>query len=307
MSSIIKRPAEITGKETIAALIYGQSGMGKTTLACSAPSPLMLDFDGGVARIKDEHQVPTVQVSKWEDAEAALRELEVDGSEFKTIIVDTLSKMIDDIIISICGTANPTFKQWGLVNAKFKNFLRGVQSLGKHIVFVAQREVEKNGDDTRYVPQVRASNYKDIICDLDVCGYMEMVVDKGRDVRKITFNPTSRNEGKNTAGFEPAYYIFDIPEGAPNNFLSARFSEYIERQRESAKRRAEKARQVAEEMDAFGIELESCTDARSLNSLVEAVKEMPANGDIKLRKARAIKERAEKIGCTLNKETKLYE
>lgn len=33
-------------RHTYTALIYGKPGTGKTTLALSAPNPLLLDFDG---------------------------------------------------------------------------------------------------------------------------------------------------------------------------------------------------------------------------------------------------------------------
>ena len=38
--SLIKKPNELDVQTKIKALIYGQAGMGKTTLALSAPKPL---------------------------------------------------------------------------------------------------------------------------------------------------------------------------------------------------------------------------------------------------------------------------
>lgn len=303
--SLIKRPAEIVGKETIACLIYGQSGMGKTTLACSAPAPVLLDFDGGIDRLNEAHQVPTVQITSWKDAEAALAEIE-QADEFKTIIVDTLSKMIDSIITDICGAAQPKIQQWGLVNAKFKGFLRTIQAMHKNVVFVAQREVEKDGEVTRYVPQVRASNYKDIICDLDVCGYMEMVSNKGKEVRQITFNPSSRSEGKNTADFAPAYIIPTLDGNKANTFLAERFTEYVARQRERNERRATLINAVSEKMKEYAALLAECNDAMSINEVLQKAKTEKAVGDLRLRIAAAIKDRATALGLTLNKDNKLY-
>jgi hypothetical protein len=305
--SIIKRPAEIVGKETIAALIYGQPGMGKTTLACSAPKPVLFDFDGGIDRVRLEHQVPTVQISKWEDAEAALKEIESAPGEFKTIIVDTASKMIDCIIFKICGTAQPKIQQWGLINAEFKAFLRSVQQLRMNVVFVAQRESEKNGEEVRQIPQFRASNYKDVICDLDVCGYMEMVVDKGQQVRMITFNPTSRNEGKNTADFEPAYFLPTLAPGQPNNFLTDRFAEFVERQRNKAKQRADIINGVNAKVEMYKSILGDCKDANDVNTILEKAKAEEAVGDLRLRLAQLIKDRATALNLKLNKETNRYE
>lgn len=304
--SLIKRPAEIIGKETIACLIYGQSGMGKTTLACSAPAPVLLDFDGGCDRLNEAHQVPTVQITRWEDAEQALNEIAA-ADEFKTIVVDTLSKMIDSIIVNICGTAQPKIQQWGMVNAKFKAFLRSVQAMRKNVVFVAQREVEKDGEVTRYVPQVRASNYKDIICDLDVCGYMEMVSKQGAEVRQITFNPSSRSEGKNTADFAPSYIVPTLTGNKANTFLSERFAEYITRQRERNNRRAEMMKATDTKVAEYTDLLNACNDAMSVNEVLQKAKSEKAVGDIRLRLSMMIKDRATALGLTINKETKLYE
>ena len=66
---LIKKPNELTVKNALSALIYGQPGMGKTTLALSSPQPLLLDFDGGVHRVNAAHRVDTVQISKWEEVD----------------------------------------------------------------------------------------------------------------------------------------------------------------------------------------------------------------------------------------------
>ena len=66
--------------------------MGKTTLALSAPSPLLLDFDGGVHRVNYGHQVPTVQITRWEDCEDVMKE---NLSDYSTLVIDTGGKMLD--------------------------------------------------------------------------------------------------------------------------------------------------------------------------------------------------------------------
>ena len=306
MSSLIKRPAEIIGKETIAALIYGQPGMGKTTLACSAPKPVLFDFDGGIDRVRLEHQVPTVQITSWDDAQAALKELEGAPGEYQTIIVDTASKMIDCIIYKICGTAQPKIKQWGLINAAFKSFLRSVQQLRMNVVFVAQRESEKNGEEVRQIPQFRASNYKDVICDLDVCGYMEMVTVKGEEIRRITFNPTSRNEGKNTAEFLPYYDLPTLAPGQANTFLSDRFAEFVTRQHEKAKQRAAIIKEVSDKVAAYQKEADAAMGAAAVNALCDKMKKEKVVGDLRIRLLQIITDRAKALNLKLNKD-KRYE
>ena len=76
---LIKKPSEIAPKGTISVLVYGEPGIGKTTIACSAPNPVLFDYDGGVQRINGAHQVPTLQPQSWEDTNAAIEEIERDA------------------------------------------------------------------------------------------------------------------------------------------------------------------------------------------------------------------------------------
>ena len=89
---LIKKPNELTVKPTLSALIYGQPGMGKTTLALSAPHPVLLDFDGGVHRVNAAHRVDTVQITKWEEVNEVLSSQEV--AKYRTIVIDTAGKML---------------------------------------------------------------------------------------------------------------------------------------------------------------------------------------------------------------------
>ena len=49
--SLIKKATELQISKTVKMMIYGQAGMGKTTLALSMPRPLLFDFDNGVKRL----------------------------------------------------------------------------------------------------------------------------------------------------------------------------------------------------------------------------------------------------------------
>ena len=47
--SLFKKPSELEFVTTIMMLVYGQPGIGKSTMALSAPNPVLFDFDGGVS------------------------------------------------------------------------------------------------------------------------------------------------------------------------------------------------------------------------------------------------------------------
>lgn len=95
--SLIKKSNELVIPTTVKMMIYGQAGMGKSTVALSAPKPLLLDFDNGVKRMNMAHleNIDTVQVTSWSDVQQVLQE---DLSAYQTIVVDTIGKMMDFII-----------------------------------------------------------------------------------------------------------------------------------------------------------------------------------------------------------------
>jgi hypothetical protein len=124
-----------------------------------------------------------------------------------------------------------TLQGYGERKAMFSALIKKISIMGKHLVFVAHRETRQDGDDMRYVPLFGGSNYDSLVTELDLVGYMEAV---GRK-RTITFDPTSRNDGKNTCNLPS---VMDIPtitdeHGNPvadNNFLTVQVIEpYIRR------------------------------------------------------------------------------
>ena len=72
--SKIKKKNEIELPKTIVGCITGVCGIGKTTLALSAPKPFLLDTDNGIHRVQSEYRVDCVQVKSYEDILEVLEE-----------------------------------------------------------------------------------------------------------------------------------------------------------------------------------------------------------------------------------------
>lgn len=306
--TLIRKPSELSVQTKVKALIYGQAGTGKSTLALSAPSPLMLDFDGGVHRVNYSHQTPTVQISSWEDCEGVLKE---DLSDYESLVIDTGGKMLDYMSEYIIrkngkmGRSNGalTLQGYGERKGMFRQFCRQIMIMNKHLIFVAQRDTQKINEDFRYVPLFGGSSYDDLVTDLDLVGYLEAVGKK----RVITFDPSDRNDGKNTCNLPS---VIDLPivvdasgAGLANTFLTDNVIRPYLANLEARKLNASKYDMVIKEVKDS---IELITDEVSANDFIDRIDAFDHNGNSKAVSGKLLAAKAKALGLIFNK-SKRYE
>lgn len=310
--SLVKRRNEVNVPRNLKVMVYGQAGMGKTTLALSAPKPVLFDFDNGFNRLNDNHTetVGIVQFQDWNQVHQILTSEAHELAEFETIVVDTIGKMMDAIIAQRCNGGQPRLNDWSYINNEFKWFTNTVTSLGKHVVFVAHRDTRVDNDATVFIPALREKSYNNIVTDLDLLGYVEMKNENGRQVRTITFDPTSRNDGKNTCQLPGIMHIPVILDNygrktGDNDFLSknviARFNASV-----NAKlSHQQEYNQAKQELEEGVLQI---TDAQSANVFIKGVKEYAKHGNSVIIYARNLFSRKVKeLNLVYNSETKEYE
>lgn len=306
--SLIKKSNELVIPTTVKMMIYGQAGMGKSTVALSAPKPLLLDFDNGVKRMNMAHleNIDTVQVTSWSDVQQVLQE---DLSAYQTIVVDTIGKMMDFIITYKCGSRQPSIRDWSGINAEFSWMTRTLSSLNKHIIFVAHRDTRKEGDDTVFIPALREKSYNSIVTELDLLGYLEMKSERGVQRRTITFDPTSRNDGKNTCNLPSVMEVPTILDKngnptAKNDFIASKIINSYLGMLAAKKEAQEKYDKVMKEIKE---QVELVTDAESINDLLSRLGEFQHIGSSMVAAKMLINNKAKALGLVPNKEKKTYE
>jgi len=311
--SLIRKPHELNVQTKIKALIYGQAGTGKTTLALSTPKPLLFDFDGGVHRVNFAHlsNVGTVQIESYQDFLDVLEK--EDLSDFETFVIDTGGKCLDymaDYIIRRnpkLGKSNGTLtlQGYGERKAEFSALCKRISLMNKHILFVAHRETRTDGDEVRYVPLFGGSNYDSLVTELDLVGYLEA---NGRK-RVITFDPTSRNDGKNTCNLPSTMDIPVIvdesgnPTGNNSFFLERIIQPYIKR----LESRKVEGIQYNEVIENIKEQVEQITDELSANDFVQRIDHIKHIGTSRLMAAKLVRERCTQLGLKFNSKAKVYE
>lgn len=307
--SLIRKPMEIEVNPRIKALFYGQAGQGKTTLALSAPKPLLIDCDGGVHRINVSHRADTVQVQSYDDVIAVLTE---DLSAYESIVIDTGGKLLDfmsEYIIkrnAKMSKANGqlTLQGFGERKCEFNGFCKRVSMLNKHLIFVAHRQTLTENETQRYVPLFGGSSYDSLVTELDLVGYLEA---DGNE-RVLTFNGTSRNDGKNTcnlpARMKLPIVVDESGNGLANTFLAtAVIAPYISRLQTDVENKKKHDELLAE----LKMQVEMCHDEVSLNDLVNRATAFDHIGNSIAVLRNLITDRAKILGLSYNKETKGYE
>ena len=307
--SLFKKPNELQINSTIKMLVYGNPGIGKSTLALSAPNPVLFDFDGGVHRINGAFQCPTLQVKSWDEVIQALDE---DLSDFGTIVIDTVGKMLDYMGAYIIKNdpkmamrdGSLSLKGYGARKTMFVNFISKCSMLGKHVVFVAHEKEEKDGEMRIVRPEIGGSSAGDLMKELDLVGYMQAI---GTE-RHIFWSPQEKFYAKNTCNLPQANKVPTTIDGngniiASNNFLSLIFDNY----RNYLDKQAEIGEEYSALIDVIKESVECITDASTANEVLEKVKGLNHIWDSKLRSSMMINEKCKSIGLKFNKLTKQYE
>lgn len=311
--SLFKSPSELKVSHTIKALIYGEPGKGKTTLALSAPTPLLLDFDGGVQRVNGAFQCPTLQVENWAQVNDALKEIEEGNVPCETIVIDTAGKMLDYMGAAIIkensryGKADGslTLQGYGVRKSMFVNFLKRVSIMGKNVVFVAHMREDKDGDTRLIRPEIGGSSAGDLIKELDLVGFLSAI---GKD-RTVFWSGDERFYAKNTCNLPAAHKVPNIVDESgnvtgENNFLSLVFAQYEANLKNTAMTR----KRYDSLLESFGRGIDAVTDVDSANDVYAKIEGYKSHvWDSKVRTERMLLDKAASVGLKFNHIDNCYE
>lgn len=152
-------PVDQVFDDFIKMVVYGQNRVGKTTLACGWPKPLLLiamepNNTGGALSVKKIPGVEYIRIKTSKDALKLAQELK-DDRTFKTHVVDQATSYQDIILMEILDLpAVPEQLNWGMVDRdqyrqrseKTREALRPFLNLPAHTVVIA-KERDHNPPD----------------------------------------------------------------------------------------------------------------------------------------------------------------
>lgn len=132
----------------IKVLVYGLSGAGKTVLASTAPSPIILSAEAGLLSLADK-DVPYIQIASMtdlDDAYAWLTESD-ESKQFETICLDSISEIAEVVLASEKAKTKDPRKAYGEMADQMTALIRAFRDIdGKHVYFSAKCEKDKDED-----------------------------------------------------------------------------------------------------------------------------------------------------------------
>lgn len=227
---MIRNPNEIQeGTKKIRMLIAGYPGIGKSTLALSAPRPLHIDVDFGIDRIEPRYRKPYIQPKSYDEILEDLTPINV--QDFDTLVFDTGGKLIS--LMSQWAIKKDvkygqrdgslSLKGYGFIGREFQRLMDYCfYELDKHIVVVFHAIEEKDGDNTRLRIKVEGQTKNNVWEPMDLGGFVEI---QGNN-RTIGFSNCERYFAKGTRGIHGVWQVPELGPDKPNDFLTRLFAQY---------------------------------------------------------------------------------
>jgi hypothetical protein len=164
-------------QRSLTVMVYGESKVGKSTFAVTAPYPrLMLDVEGGhrflpiVVKywdpLREEPPVAdgtwdtcVVTVRNYDDVIKAYQWLQSGKHQFKSLIIDSISELQVKCMDSIAGSEQMKMQQWGELLRHMGALLRDLRDLTMHatnpLEAVVLTAMARTGQDGRYRPYLQ--------------------------------------------------------------------------------------------------------------------------------------------------------
>lgn len=245
-------------------LIFGQPGIGKSTLGYSAKDPLLLDFDKGAHRAANRRD--SLVIDTWKDVGELMDSADALDS-YGALTVDTVGRCLDVMTAHIAQTepkkapgGNLSLQGWGTLKANFRTWMASLRAKGKDVILIAHDKEDKDGDARIVRPDIAGASFGEVMKVADFVGYLYMANRR----RILDFNPTDKWVGKNPAGWDP----FEVPPvGKAQSFMADLF----EKGRAALGALSEESAQIMRQVDTWRDQIAAYAKPKQFNDAIPLI------------------------------------
>lgn len=308
----IKKANELDySNKKMSLIIQGSPGVGKTTLAQSAPGVLTIDADNGMCRVKPAYRKDTSVCATFDEVKA---DIEAAKGKYETIVIDTGGALVDmmkqyvvdnpkDFKGGAKATGGISLQGFGFVKSLWNDFSSDLRR-NFNVIVIFHESAEKNGDDGMfYQIVVEGSTRNTVYQSADLAA--RLFVSNGQ--RYLGFTPTEQYSAKSCFGISGLVPVPELKDGDPNDFLTKLFAKIRANLAEETASLGPQQVQYNEVMEAMKRICEGITSPDTVSGAMDAFKSLPHALTSEKEGKNMIKKRLEELGIVWNKETKTYE
>lgn len=127
-------------------LIYGTSGVGKTTLCATAPQPIILSAEAGLLSLR-KFQIPVIEIRTVDDLTEAHRwcQQAAEARQFSTVCIDSITEIGEVVLANAKRQVKDSRQAYGELIEKMMTTIKAFRDLqGKHVYMAAKAEPVKD-------------------------------------------------------------------------------------------------------------------------------------------------------------------
>lgn len=289
--------------ETLNCLIYGEPGIGKTSLSFTSKKPLLIDFDSGLQRAC--YRKDSIRVDSWKDVIEFQKSKELIEIMPNTLIIDTTTAMLDIYIADYVKEIDPknmrkggeiSLQGYGAMKNVFSQFLDWSKSRKINLIFIAHLSNEQNGDEIKYVPKVTGGSYDILRQTMDLIGYISSNGNK----RTIDFRPVDSHIGKDCAEIG----LIEIPHYNSAEFKTC-LEDLIDRTLKKMNDLSSNQVEIIKQLDEYKKKTSELENLEDFNKAINTLAKIDNRG-IQIQMFNILKESASNKGYGYDKENKIF-
>ena len=185
------------------AIVYGQSGIGKTVLCSTAPKPLILSAEDGLLSLAGK-DVDFIAIKSFKDLIDTYNELYKSSDHgYETVCIDSVSELAETILSERKREERDPRKAYGTMADEIVAAIRKFKKLELHTIFVAKLRMytdEFTGKQS-YAPGFPGKALNDTLpYQVDLVLPMRMGKHEGKEYRYLQTSPDIQYEAKDRSG-----------------------------------------------------------------------------------------------------------
>jgi hypothetical protein len=130
----------------VKALIYGSAGVGKTSLALSMDTPIILSAESGVLSLRN-YDLPMIKIKTVLDLTEAYSWLttSAQAKQFNTVFIDSITEIAEQVLANAKSLVKDPRMAYNTLLDQMIPIVKSFRDLpGKHVIMSAKEEMTKN-------------------------------------------------------------------------------------------------------------------------------------------------------------------